>query len=74
MGKMDDKKQMGIDRREFIKVLSNGCKLINYHDDETFKMFHPLIYSKDSDHPNMKLIPVCSKVSEDFLQKYREFI
>ena len=64
-----------VDKKEVIEFFSNDNALINYHNDASYVVINPLIYSEDTNkHPDMKLLPVWTKFSRNLLDSYKECI
>jgi hypothetical protein len=61
-------------KREFIKILSNGKKLVNHHEEDSKNLVYPLLYSEDKKARDMLLLPVSTKLPRGMLDFYKDVL
>jgi hypothetical protein len=63
-----------VNKREFIKLLSNGKKLVNHHEEDSKNLVYPLLHSEDKKAKDMLLLPVSPKLARGMLDFYKDIL
>ena len=67
------KESLSIPKKEFSKFLAGTNGLINYNDDFSARLIHPLMHSLNTfEHGDMQLLPAWSKYSRELAIYYKE--